>query len=155
MRRALRPIHRVVPSEAAVPDAMTGDGGPYVGTAQAANLRQRRLLARGWRVCVPEPRSGGGRTIQSSFAEQVAPPKRSLLQQRRSRTRRSSRSTSTATSSIRRPERMPAVALLAIPVADLTRPSRIKAFWTDPYGVASTPIRFNPRDYPSDRLMCG
>ena len=136
-------------SDAVVPDSITGDGGPYVGTGTVISGSGAFLRADG--EFVLELRSGGGRTIHLSFAEQVAPPSGTFFE-RRSRTRRSSRSTSTATSSIRRPERMPPERCSRSP-SDRRGPRESK-----PSGPTRTAwsIRFaSTLGTIPDRLMCG
>jgi len=83
-------------SGAVVPDAITGDGGQYVGTGTVISGSGAFLRADG--EFVLELRSGGGRTIHLSFAEQVVPPSGTFFRKTFTQ-RRSSRSTSTATPS--------------------------------------------------------
>jgi hypothetical protein len=126
-----------------VPDSITGDGRPYVGTGTAIQGSGAFLRADG--EFALEIRSGGGRTVHLSFAEQVAPPTGTFF--RKTFTQATLESFHLNTNVIDPVSGADASgALLAIPVGQ-TWPSRIKAFWTDPYGVEYT-IRFNPRDYP-------
>ena len=129
--------------DAVVADSITGDGGPYVGTGTVISGSGAFLRADG--EFVLELRSGGGRTIHLSFAEQVAPPSGTFF--RKTFTHATLESFHLNSNVIDPASGEDASgALLAIPVGQ-TWPSRIKAFWTDPYGVEYT-IRFNPRDYP-------
>ena len=95
-------------------------------------------------------RSGGGRTIYLNFAEQAAPPSGSFF--RKTFTHATLASFHLNTNVINPATNQDASgALLAIPIGQ-TWPSRIKAFWTDPYGVEYT-IRFNPDHYPGSTYV--
>jgi hypothetical protein len=131
------------PSGFVVSDSIAGDGGAYVGVGDLISGSEAFLRSDG--EFSFDLRAGGGGFVYLKFAEQVAGPSGSVS--RKTFDEATLDSFHLNTNVINPATGQDASgALLAIPVGQ-TWPSRIKAFWTDPYGIDYV-IRFNPDQYP-------
>ena len=131
-----------------VQDSITGDGNVYVGVGNTLSGSGAFLRSDG--ELALDLRSGGTRLIYLNFAVQAAAPSGGFF--RKTFTQATLASFHLNTNVINPATGQEASgALLAIPDGE-TWPSRIRAFWTDPYGVEYT-IRFNPDDYPGSTYV--
>jgi hypothetical protein len=136
------------PSGFVVQDSLTGDGNAYVGVGDLISGSGAFVRSDG--EFSFDLRAGGGRFVYLNFAEQVAGPSGSLS--RKTFDQATLDSFHLNTNVINPATGQDASgALLGIPVGQ-TWPSRIKAFWTDPYGIDYV-IRFNPDHYPGSTYV--
>ncbi len=131
-----------------VQDSITGDGNAYVGVGDLISGSGAFVRSDG--EFSLDLRAGRGRFVYLNFEEQVAGPSGSFS--RKTFDQATLDSFHLNTNVINPATGQDASgALLAIPVGQ-TWPSRIKAFWTDPYGIDYV-IRFNPDHYPGSTYV--
>jgi hypothetical protein len=125
-----------------VPDAITGDGNPYVGAGTTVGGVGAFLRSDGELDLILRP--GGGRFMFLNFESVIQPP--GLLA--RKTFDFADLDAIGLNTNIIDPNTNDVAAngALSIPVG-ATWPTRVKGNWTDPYGAGYV-IRFNPTDYP-------
>ena len=127
-----------------VPDAITGDGSPYVGVGTTAFPGTGAFLRSDGELEVIL-RAGGGRMLYLNFEKQHLPPSGSFWRKTFNFADLDAIDINTNVIDPRTND-VAGNGALSIPVG-ATWPTRIKGNWNDPYGVLYT-IRFNPADYP-------
>jgi hypothetical protein len=124
------------------PDAITGDGNPYVGVGTTVGGVGAFLRSDGELELIL--RSGGGRLVFLNFESVVQSPgsiaRKTFDFADLEGIDLNTNVINPATNDVA------ANGALSIPVG-ATWPTRVKGNWNDPYGVLYT-IRFNPSDYP-------
>ena len=132
-----------------VPDSITGDGGAYVGVGDTITGSGAFIRSLGGDFEL-QTRPAGGRLVYLNFEHQAVPPSGTFF--RKTFTRATLNGIAFNTNVIDPATGEEAAdGVRSIPVGS-SWPARIKANWTDPYGVLYT-IRFNPDSYPGSTYV--